>query len=258
MITKKIGSDYKIIDGAESYKNIKNKERGIILFHGYSGSPSEMLILAKKFEDRGISVYCPRLTGHGTNFQDFEDTKMQDWFRCATDAYLEFSKRVKNVYLVGLSMGGILSSYLAYLFNIEKIALLATPYDYPDKKFKYLWLIKPFFNRIKQPNSAPALNNLNNKNYLIYYKDYYSIKSLIELKKTINFFRKILKKVKADSIIFHSEKDKIVSYRSPQMIYNKIGSKRKQLIYLKKSNHVLSLDYEVDIIFDNICSFFNI
>lgn len=258
MLKKRIKEEFKIIDGAESYKNIKNKENGVILFHGYSGSPSEMILLAKKFEERGLSVFCPRLTGHGTNFEDFEDTSFHDWCRSAIDAYLEFSKRVKKVYIIGLSMGGILTAYLGYLFNVDKIALLATPFDFPDKKFKYLSFLKLFIKRTKQPNSAPALNNLENKSYLIYYKDYYSIKSLNELKKGILFFRKILKKVKSDSIIFGSEKDKVVSYRSPQLIYNKIGSKRKQLIYLKKSNHVLPLDYEIDIIFKNICEFFEI
>jgi|YNPMSStandDraft_2_1061718.scaffolds.fasta_scaffold00414_11 carboxylesterase len=257
MIKKRFDS-YKIIDGAESYKNIQNKEKGIIIFHGYSGSPSEMFLLAKKFEEKGISVYCPRITGHGTCFDDFMDTKLSDWLRSSIDAYLEFSKRVDKIYLIGLSMGGIIASYLAYLFNIEKIALLATPYDFPDKKFKYLSFLKFFINKIKQPNSAPALNKLENKKYLIYYKDYFSIKSLNELRKVILLFRKILKKVNSDVIIFHSEKDKVVSYRSPQLIYNKIGSKNKQLVYLKKSNHVLPLDYDLDIIFENILNFFNL
>jgi len=256
MITKQI-KDFSIIKGAETYQSLNNRSKGVMLIHGYTGSPSEMILLARKFEEKGLSVCCPRLSGHGTNYKDFCQTSREDWTRSVIEHYLEFSSHVEEVSLIGLSLGGILASYLAFLFKNKKLALLATPYEYPDKKFKYLKLISFFKKTVKQPNSAPALNKTENKKYLIYYNDFYFIPSLLELKKMIQTFHKIVRKIDSDTIIFQSQKDKIVSFRSPQIIFNKVRSKNKRLIYLKKSNHVLSLDWELEDIFQQIYEFFD-
>ncbi|HQJ40230.1 MAG TPA: hypothetical protein PK449_01605, partial [Exilispira sp.] len=89
MLKKRL-PDFKIMDNAESYISLNNKENGIFLIHGYTGSPAEMVPFAKKFENKGFSVYCPRLAGHGTNIKDFVNTGFMDWYQSALNQYLEF------------------------------------------------------------------------------------------------------------------------------------------------------------------------
>ena len=45
-----------------------NKEVGILLVHGFTGSPASMRPWAEYLNQRGYTVKVPLLPGHGTNF----------------------------------------------------------------------------------------------------------------------------------------------------------------------------------------------
>lgn len=255
MLNKKIGK-YTIIEGAESYISFHSKEKGIIFFHGFSGTPAEMIPFAKMFEKKGISVYCPRTPGHGTNENDFITTDHKMWLQFAYDSYLEFKSQIKKVDIVGLSMGGILASYASLFSNNSKLALLATPYDLPDKKMKYAKFLSYFKSKIPIPDNTIPCNSPEGRKFVIAYRDYYYLKPISELYYMIRTFHSFIKKIKSDTLIIQSEKDKIVTFRSPQKIYNKIKSYNKKLVYLKKSGHVLTVDLEQNELFKLIYNFF--
>ena len=46
-------------------------DKAILLIHGYTGSPREMLWLGTQLHKAGYTVSIPRLPGHGTNKEDF-------------------------------------------------------------------------------------------------------------------------------------------------------------------------------------------
>ncbi len=250
MLTKKPNSSIVIMPGAESYKSIKSTDVGVFLIHGYGGSPYTMIDYAKKFEAKGYSVCCPRLPGHGTNELDFQNVTMENWLQSIYDHYLEFNKKVKTIYVIGFSMGGILASFLAYMFDIKKLALISTPYDF-DKKMKNLKILRKFKKVIKTEKS----NTKKYKNQVNYENIYYT-KSLYQLYRLIKFYRRFIKKIKSDVIIVQSEKDDAVSFNSPQKIYNKVDSFNKKLQYVKDSNHVIPLDKDSEKVFNLINDFF--
>ena len=51
----------------------------ILLIHGYTGSPHDMLYLGKRLHQAGFSVFIPRLPGHGTNHIDFLNSNYHQW-----------------------------------------------------------------------------------------------------------------------------------------------------------------------------------
>lgn len=81
-------------------------EKAVLLIHGYTGSPREMLWLGTQLHKAGYTVSIPRLPGHGTNKEDFLATSWKDWLRRVYDEYLDLSEAYKTVYIGGLSMGG--------------------------------------------------------------------------------------------------------------------------------------------------------
>ena len=50
--------------GAEQYF-FKNGKKGVLLIHGYTGSPAELKPLGEYMRDKGYSVFGVRLPGHG-------------------------------------------------------------------------------------------------------------------------------------------------------------------------------------------------
>lgn len=90
-----------------------NGPTGVLVLHGFTGSPQSMRPLALRFAEDGHSVELPRLPGHGTKIEDLVPTRFDDWYRAASDAYAELAGRTERVVVVGLSMGGTLATLLA-------------------------------------------------------------------------------------------------------------------------------------------------
>ena len=101
-----------IIPGAEPY-SAAGDGRGALVLHGFTGNPQSMRGLALALADAGLSVELLLLPGHGTDISDMLPTRWKDWSDAAEAAYTELAARCDSVVVVGLSMGGMLSVWLA-------------------------------------------------------------------------------------------------------------------------------------------------
>jgi carboxylesterase len=101
-----------IIAGAEPY-SASGDRRGALVLHGFTGNPQSMRGLAVALADAGFSVEMPLLPGHGTAVEDMVPTRWKDWSHAAEQALAELASRTDAVVVVGLSMGGTLSVWLA-------------------------------------------------------------------------------------------------------------------------------------------------
>jgi carboxylesterase len=88
---------------------------GVLLSHGFTGTPMEMRPLAEAFASAGYTVALPRLAGHGTTPEDMATTTANAWVASIADAATWLQARCDRLLMVGLSMGGILSLYMAGL-----------------------------------------------------------------------------------------------------------------------------------------------
>ena len=101
-----------IIEGAEPLL-IDGDDRGVLVVHGFTGNPASMRPVAEALGRAGFTVSLPRLPGHGTTVEDLDGTGFPDWSGEAERAYAELAGRCRSVAVVGLSMGGALTAWLA-------------------------------------------------------------------------------------------------------------------------------------------------
>ncbi|HEY3843885.1 MAG TPA: alpha/beta fold hydrolase [Acidimicrobiales bacterium] len=101
-----------ILPGAEPFSAIGDA-RGALVLHGFTGNPQSMRGLALALADAGLTVELPLLPGHGTDVADMVPTRWEDWSAAADAAYVALAARCESVAVVGLSMGGTLSVWLA-------------------------------------------------------------------------------------------------------------------------------------------------
>jgi carboxylesterase len=101
-----------IIPGAEPY-SASGDARGALVLHGFTGNPQSMRGLAVALADAGFTVEMPLLPGHGTDIDDMLPTTWTDWSEAAEATYAGLASRCDSVVVVGLSMGGTLSVWLA-------------------------------------------------------------------------------------------------------------------------------------------------
>jgi carboxylesterase len=101
-----------IIEGAEPW-SAAGGDRGVLVVHGFTGNPHSMRPVAEALAAAGFTVDLPLLPGHGTSVEDMIPTGWNDWLGAADDAYGQLAARCEKVAVVGLSMGGAITAWLA-------------------------------------------------------------------------------------------------------------------------------------------------
>jgi carboxylesterase len=86
---------------------------GVLLSHGFTGSPASMKPWGEFLAERGYAVEVPRLPGHGTTWQEMNSTAWTDWYGEASRVFEKLSAETDAVVVAGLSMGGALMLRLA-------------------------------------------------------------------------------------------------------------------------------------------------
>ena len=86
---------------------------GVLVLHGFTGSPRSMRPWAEHLAEAGFTVDLPRLPGHGTTWKDMQVTRWDDWYAEADRSLTALRERCATTFVVGLSMGGSLSLRLA-------------------------------------------------------------------------------------------------------------------------------------------------
>ncbi len=102
-----------LIPGADAWSHVADGDHGALVIHGFTGNPGSMRGVAEAFAAAGYHVELPRLPGHGTTVEDMLTTDWSDWSGAAEAAYRTLAERCRSVVVVGLSMGGSLTLWLA-------------------------------------------------------------------------------------------------------------------------------------------------
>jgi carboxylesterase len=101
-----------VMPGCEAF-SANGSAMGVLVLHGFTGNPASMRAIAERCAAAGYTVELPRLPGHGTTVEDMMTTSWSDWSGAALAAYDDLASRTEHVAVVGLSMGGGLTAYVA-------------------------------------------------------------------------------------------------------------------------------------------------
>ena len=106
---------------------------GVLVLHGFTGSPQTMRPVADALVADGYTVELPRLPGHGTAVEDMLETTFDDWSAHVEATYVDLAARVQCVVVVGLSMGGTLAAQLVArhpeIVGAVLVNALVVPFD---------------------------------------------------------------------------------------------------------------------------------
>lgn len=103
-------------------------EVGVVLLHGFTGTPFEVRYLGEQLARAGLTVHAPLLPGHGTSLDDLDRTTWRDWTAAVARAVADVRARCGRVAVVGQSLGGLLALHAASEDpGIACVASLAAP-----------------------------------------------------------------------------------------------------------------------------------
>jgi carboxylesterase len=87
--------------------------RGVLLLHGFAGTPPELRRLGEHLASHGYRCRGPVLAGHGTTPRDLGATSRIDWMASAQRELDLLAAECDEVMVAGQSMGGTLALHLA-------------------------------------------------------------------------------------------------------------------------------------------------
>lgn len=240
-----------ILAGAEPFL-LQGGRRGVLLIHGFTGSPSEMLLLGEHLNACGYTVFAPRLSGHGTSPEEMAGTNWVNWYHSVCDGYHILKHLCDSICVVGLSMGGLLAIRMGIEFAVGKIAVLSAPIYIADRNIRLLPPPEKTIGRyvLKKRRSIPALPD----KYNVAYRRM-PLPCVHDLLELIKNSRRALKNLDKPLLIIQSKNDRTVVANSAEYIYKHCASEEKELFWLEKSGHMVVLDLERELVFRKIAEF---
>ena len=229
----------------------KQGDTGILLIHGLTGTPGEVEPLGNYLAQKGFSTLAPWLKGHGTNPKDLSATVWQDWTDSVMEAYEEIKRRCSKVYVGGLSMGGLQALHLAANHPVEGVISMAAPVKIFDFRFNGIAFFR--FLQWRTSNLTGGVLDKTAPKHVTY--PYVATKNLFELKKLMDVVRPELAQIKVPALVVQGRKDSMVPPPNGQIIYDALGSSHKHLLYLDNSDHVVTIDYEKQVLFEKAEAF---
>ena len=239
----KMEERFPVIKGAEPFY-FKGSEIGILISHGFIGTPQSVRSLGEGLAQYGYSVIGPRLKGHGTHYNDLERCSHEEWFDSLERGYEVLRQQCTSIFVMGQSMGGTLALKLAHKYRDIRGIILINPalnvpaYEYLTKETK-----TRFIDEGEPDIKAKDV-------YEITYQKV-PIKAIRELQSLMEGIHALLPSTHCPILGFKSAEDHVVPPENTDYIIENIGSNIKKKVVLQNSYHVASMDHDKEKIMKN-------
>ncbi len=213
---------------------------GILLIHGLLASPAEIRGYAEHLCNQNYTVLGIRLKGHGTSPYDLREQTWENWYASVLKGYAILNLLCERLVVIGFSTGGALGLKLASeKQRITAVIAVNVPINFVDSRFMLVpllhgtnrlvnWIstfegVKPF---IANSPEHPHINYQNTP-----------VRCLYELRRLIQELDTNLGDINIPALTIYADEDPVVASSSAKELEDKIGSKHKQLRFIKAKHH---------------------
>jgi carboxylesterase len=234
-----------VLPGAEPFRDDRGPV-GVLLCHGFTGSPQSLRPWGDALAAADLSVLCPRLPGHGTQWQELNHTRWQDWYAEIEHAFDDLSGRCDEVFVMGLSMGGTLSLRLAEQRSNEVSGLvLVNPSVTSQNRAAALLPVLKWF----VPSIKGVGNDIKKEGATELAYDRTPLKAAASLGQLWKLVCRDLSSITAPLLVYRSLDDHVVEGVSTETVLAGVESTDKEERLLRQSYHVATLDNDAPEIF---------
>lgn len=223
----------------QEYSFSNDNEDIVIFVHGILGSPRRFRDLAEELSHHGFDCMALLLPGHGGPASAFYRTpyaKWPDYVKLRVHAATQTHKRV---FLVGHSLGGLISLDCAASGGIAGIVLINTPLAFKFNLKRLAISMKKMIVNPTQGNDAMSvayreccsITGAKIYEYPLWLRQY------ISMYRYVNRTKRCLKDVYAKTLIVQSSMDESVQQRSAGMLKSALVNAHAEIMELKESYH---------------------
>ncbi len=199
-----------------------------------------------------------RLAGHATRPEDMIRSRWTDWVASVEDSYYLLRGITDNIFLIGLSMGGVLSLLMSTRLKVKGVIAMSTPSrlptDYPIWLLKLVSLVMRYRPKSKEPPGSGWFDKAAYQDHISYAKN--PVRPTAELKKLILEMRAALPKVNVPVLLMHSKDERYILPEDMESIYaGLVNTRDKTKLTITGSGHVLPRDASREQVFKSALEF---
>ena len=227
------------LPGRQGEGSPENERSAALCLHGLTGTPYEVRPLGAALAARGIRALGPALPGHNDTPGALAATSHHDWLEAARSHLRALRADHDWVFVVGLSMGGLLTLQLAAEAEADAVVTVATPLRLRGVVPWVVPLLKylvPFPKKrgsdIRDPEARKR-----HPGYRVM-----PLRSVHELMRLQEQVRRQLERVQCPILVAHGVHDRTADPADARSIIEQVGSDRHELLWLESSGHVVPGD----------------
>ena len=245
-----------VLAGAEPFTHDGSDAVGVLLCHGFTGTPQSLRPWAEHLAGEGFTVRLPLLPGHGTRWQDMARTGWQDWYSCVESELARLAQYCTTTLVFGLSMGGTLALRLAQCHpDVVAGLVLVNPSVMTlrwDMKFARLLggVLAPVLRSAPGIGSDIAKPGVGEVGY-----ERVPVRAAASLTRLWTVVRADLPSVTAPLLLYRSMTDHVVEPVNSRVVLDGVRSTEATEIVLADSYHVATLDVDAPRIFEGSVQF---
>jgi carboxylesterase len=224
-----------------------------LLVHGFTGAPKEMHEMGKYLAEQGYTVMGIRLAGHASQPEDMLRMKWRDWLLSVEDGYRMLTCCSPQVFLMGLSMGAVLSLTFASQHPTSGVVAMSCPYELPPNPLLPLaGMLKPVMRYVDK--GKPDWQNAEAARDHVEYPRF-PVAGVVELSELMKMMRSRLPEVTSPVMIVQGCQDATVPVAHASALYDRIGSKDKHILQLEHSGHIVTREPDRQLLFQRTQAF---
>jgi carboxylesterase len=226
---------------------------GVLLSHGFTGSPASMKPWGHSLADLGYAVEVPRLPGHGTTWQDLNTKRFSDFYAEVSATFDKLRAENDVVVIGGLSMGGTLVLRLAADRGNQVAGVVIVNAAVGTRRFdvKLLPVLKHLI-----PSFPAIANDIKKPGGEEYAYSRTPLKAIHSLFQAFPALIADLPKITAPVLYFHALDDHVVDSFSVETISRQLAGHADFAVRdLHESYHVATLDNDAPQIFEESAKF---
>ena len=222
---------------------------GILIIHGFTGSPHSMRPIADHFIKLGYPVEMPRLAGHGTHWRDMVATEYKEWVDGVDEGYWKLLNAGYRVIVIGISMGGCIAANLAARHDVLGTVLINPYFVDVNPMMQVAHRVAPIFPSLKSVGSDIARPGVDEGAYPR--TPTVSVRQLHLLGRET---RELIPLLRAPVLYLRSLHDHVVSDSSHRYFLEHCSA-TVNFKWLTHSYHVPTLDYDAELVLSVIQDF---
>jgi carboxylesterase len=247
--------------GMPFFLRAPGSDTGVLLIHGLMAAPAEVREWAEFLHARGMTVYAPRLAGHGTSAKDLLVRDYSDWLNSVDRGHAILKTCCRRILVAGFSTGAglALQSAIGKPHDFEAVIAVSAPLRFKSFSSRFAELLHGFnlccshvgLNRlavefVKNDADNPHIN------YLLC-----PVSSFVQVKKLMRSVRRRLPDIQIPALILQGRHDPKVAPESGPAIFQRLGAHQKRFAWIDFNRHGIVLGPAAREVFHEVESFLN-